>query len=78
MNEKYGINEIEEEVLEIEVFNLDDGKQLIYEGDYEDFLEQNNYDSELEFILNKLLTNDQKSGIFVNEDGERLYIKKIY
>ena len=65
------------EEFEIEVFNLDDGKQLVYEGDYEDFLEQNNYDSELEFILNKLLTNDQKSGIFVNEDGERLYIKKV-
>lgn len=77
MNENYEFNEIEEEVLEIEVFNLDDGKQLVYEGDYEDFLEQNNYDSELEFILNKLLTNDQKSGIFVNEDGERLYIKKV-
>ena len=77
MNENYEFNETEEEVLEIEVFNLDDGKQLVYEGDYEDFLEQNNYDSELEFILNKLLTNDQKSGIFVNEDGERLYIKKI-
>lgn len=77
MNENYEFNEIEEEVLEIEVFNLDDGKQLVYEGDYEDFLEQNNYDSELEFILNKLSTNDQKSGIFVNEDGERLYIKKV-
>lgn len=62
---------------EIEVFNLDDGKQLIYEGDSEEFLEMNNYDSELEYLLNKLLTKDVKSGIFVNEESERLYIKGI-
>ena len=61
---------------EIEVFNLDDGKQLIYEGDSEAFLDMYDYDSELEYLLNKLLTKDIKSGIFVNEESERLYIKK--
>lgn len=64
------------ESIEIEAYNLDDGNQLIFEGTAEDFLEENDYDSELEYLLN-LMMDDVKSGRFVNSEGEIIFIKRV-
>ena len=60
------------------VLDLENGNQEVFNGDYEEFLEMNNYDSELELLLNKLLTREQKYVIFINEDGNKLLIKRDY
>lgn len=60
------------------VLDLENGNQEVFNGDYEEFLEINNYDSELELLLNKLLTREQKYVIFINEDGNKLLIKRDY
>ena len=62
-----------EEEVEIEV--VDEYGETIYSGTYEEFLAQNDYDIELEDILNCVLSG--KRGQWENEDGEVLTIRKV-
>ena len=64
---------LKEEEVEMEV--LDEYGDVIYSGTYEEFLAQNDYDIELEDILNCVLSG--KRGQWENEDGEVLTIREV-
>lgn len=49
----------------------------IFSGSYEDFLEINNYDSELEEMLNELQTKDIENIVFYGNFGNKFLIKKV-
>ena len=68
MNELLEMEEIEMEV-------TDEYGEIIYSGTYEEFLAQNDYDIELEDILNCVLSG--KRGQWENEDGEVLTIREV-
>ena len=68
MNELLEMEEVEMEV-------TDEYGEVIYSGTYEEFLAQNDYDIELEDILNCVLSG--KRGQWENEDGEILTIRKV-
>ena len=63
------------EMEEIEMEVTDEYGEIIYSGTYEEFLAQNDYDIELEDILNCVLSG--KRGQWENEDGEMLTIRKV-
>ena len=67
------LNEEEVEMEEIEVTN--EYGEIIYNGTYEEFLEQNDYDIELEDVLN--CVQGGSIGQWENEDGEVLAIRKV-
>ena len=67
------LNEEEVEMEEIEVTN--EYGEIIYNGTYEEFLEQNDYDIELEDVLN--CVQGGSIGQWENEDGEVLVIRKV-
>lgn len=60
------------------VYAMDNGNQEVFNGDYEDYLAENDYDTELECMLNKLQTKDYRAVIYTNNDGEQFYIKRCY
>ena len=62
-----------EEEVEMEV--LDEYGEIIYSGTYEEFLAQNDYDIELEDVLNRVQSGSV--GQWENEDGEVLTIRKV-
>ena len=62
-----------EEEVEIEV--VDEYGEVVYSGTYEEFLAQNDYDIELEDILNCVQSG--RVGQWENEDGEVLIIRKV-
>ena len=62
-----------EEEVEMEV--LDEYGDVIYSGTYEEFLAQNDYDIELEDVLNCVLSG--KRGQWENEGGEVLTIREV-
>ena len=62
-----------EEEVEMEV--LDEYGEIIYSGTYEEFLAQNDYDIELEDILNCVLSGSARQ--WENEDGEVLTIREV-
>ena len=68
MNELLEMGEIEMEV-------LDEYGEIIYSGTYEEFLAQNDYDEELEEILNRVQSGS--IGQWENEDGEVLAIREV-
>ena len=68
MNELLEMEEIEMEV-------VDEYGEIIYSGTYEEFLEQNDYDIELEDILNRVQSGS--IGQWENEDGEVLAIREV-
>ena len=61
------------EMEEIEVTN--EYGEIIYNGTYEEFLAQNDYDIELEDVLN--CVQGGSIGQWENEDGEVLAIRKV-
>ena len=63
------------EMEEVEMEVLDEYGDVIYSGTYEEFLAQNDYDIELEDILNCVLSG--KRGQWENEDGEVLTIREV-
>ena len=68
MNELLEMEEIEMEV-------VDEYGEVVYSGTYEEFLAQNDYDIELEDILNCVQRGS--IGQWENEDGEVLVIRKV-
>ena len=63
----------EEEEVEMEVFN--EYKEIIYRGKFEEYLAMNNYDEELEDILNRVLYGHAVT--WMNEDNKIFIIKKV-
>ena len=61
------------ELLEMEV--VDEHGEVIYSGTYEEFLAQNDYDIELEDVLNCVQSGS--IGQWENEDREVLTIRKV-
>lgn len=68
MNELLEMKEIEMEV-------VDEYGEIIYSGTYEEFLAQNDYDIELEDVLNRVQSGSVRQ--WENEDGEVLIIRKV-
>ena len=64
---------LKEEEVEMEV--TDEYGEVIYSGTYEEFLAQNDYDIELEDILNRVQSGS--IGQWENEDGEVLAIREV-
>ena len=64
---------LNEEEVEMEV--TDEYGEVIYIGTYEEFLAMNNYDEELEEILNCVQNGNARQ--WENEDGEVLIIRKV-
>ena len=69
MNELLEMEEVEKEEIEIEVTN--EYGEIIYNGTYEEFLAQNDYDEELEEVLNQLQNSRARQisffGFFASE-----------
>ena len=68
MNELLEMEEIEMEV-------VDEYGEIIYSGTYEEFLAQNDYDIELEDILNCVQGGNPSQ--WTNEDGEMFIIREV-
>ena len=62
-----------EEEAEMEV--LDEYNEVIYSGEFDEYLAMNNYDEELEEILNCVQSGS--IGQWENEDGEVLAIRRV-
>ena len=64
---------LNEEVVEMEVLN--EYNEVIYSGEFDEYLAMNNYDEELEEILNCVQSGS--IGQWENEDGEVLAIRMV-
>ena len=63
------------EMEEIEMEVLDEYGEVIYSGDFDEYLAVNNYDEELEEILNRVQNGHSMK--WVNENGEIFIIRKV-
>ena len=63
----------EEEEVEMEVLN--EYGEVIYSGEFDEYLAMNNYDEELEDILNRVLNGHSIK--WTNEDGEIFIIREV-
>ena len=64
---------LEKEEIEIEV--VDEYGEVIYSGNFDEYLAVNNYDEELEEILNRVQNGHSMK--WVNENGEIFIIRKV-
>lgn len=64
---------LNEEEIEMEV--LSDYGEVIYSGEFDEYLAMNNYDEELEDILNRVLNGHSIK--WTNEDGEMFIIRRV-
>ena len=64
---------LEMEDAEMEVLN--EYNEVIYSGNFDEYLAMNNYDEELEEILNCVQNGNARQ--WENEDGEVLIIRKV-
>ena len=64
---------LNEEVVEMEVLN--EYNEVVYSGEFDEYLAMNNYDEELEEILNCVQSGS--IGQWENEDGEVLAIRRV-
>ena len=64
---------LEKEIIEIEV--TDEYGEVVYNGTYEEFLAQNDYDIELEDVLNRVQSGSVRQ--WTNEDGEMFIIREV-
>ena len=69
------LNEEEVEMEEIEVTN--EYGEIIYNGTYEEFLEQNDYDEELEEVLNQLQNSNARQISFFGFFAFEYVIRKV-
>ena len=63
------------EMEEVEIEVTDEYGEVIYSGTYEEFLAQNDYDIELEDILNCVQGGNPSQ--WTNEDGEMFIIREV-
>ena len=59
--------------VEMEVFN--EYKEIIYSGEFDEYLAMNNYNEELEDILNRVLNGHSIK--WTNEDDEIFIIRRV-
>ena len=64
---------LNEEEVEMEVLN--EYNEVVYSGEFDEYLDVNNYDEELEEILN--CVQNGHSMKWVNEDGEMFIIREV-
>ena len=64
---------LNEEEVEMEV--LDEYGEVIYSGNFDEYLAGNNYDEELEDILNRVQNGSARQ--WTNEDGEMFIIREV-
>lgn len=64
---------LNEEEIEMEV--LSDYGEVIYSGEFDEYLAMNNYDEELEDILNRVLNGHSIK--WTNEDDEMFIIRRV-
>ena len=64
---------LEKEEIEIEV--VDEYGEVIYSGNFDEYLAVNNYDEELEEILNRVQNGHSMK--WVNENGEIFIIREV-
>ena len=75
MNELLEMEEVEKEEIEIEV--TDEYGEIIYSGTYEEFLAQNDYDEELEEVLNQLQNSNARQISFFGFFASEYVIRKV-
>ena len=75
MSELLEKEEIEIEVVEIEV--TDEYGEVIYNGTYEEFLAENDYDEELEEVLNQLQNCNARQISFFGFFTSEYIIRKV-
>ena len=63
------------EMEEIEMEVTDEYGEVIYSGDFDEYLAVNNYDEELEEILNRVQNGHSMK--WVNENGEIFIIREV-
>jgi len=73
MSELLEMEEIEIEEIEMEV--LDEYGEVVYSGNFDEYLAVNNYDEELEEILNCVQNGNPMK--WVNENGEIFIIREV-
>ena len=64
---------LKEEEVEMEVLN--EYNEVIYSGEFDEYLAMNNYDEELEDILNRVQNGHSMK--WVNENGEMFIIREV-
>ena len=64
---------LNEEEVEMEVLN--EYNEVIYSGEFDEYLAMNNYDEELEEILNRVQNGSARQ--WTNEDGEMFIIADL-
>ena len=64
---------LNEEEVEMEVLN--EYNEVVYSGEFDEYLAMNNYDEELEDILNRVQNGHSMK--WTNEDGEMLIIREV-
>lgn len=64
---------LNEEEVEMEVLN--EYNEVVYSGEFDEYLAMNNYDEELEEILNCVQNGSARQ--WTNENGEVLIIRKV-
>lgn len=70
MNELLEVDDAEMEV-------LDEYGEVIYSGNFDEYLAVNNYDEELEEVLNNIQNTNIKQWQWTNEDGEIFIIREV-
>ena len=65
------------EMEEIEMEVLDEYGEVIYSGTYENFLAQNDYDEELEEVLNQLQNSNARQISFFGFFASEYVIRKV-
>ena len=65
------------EMEEIEMEVLDEYGEIIYSGTYEEFLAQNDYDEELEEVLNQLQNSNARQISFFGFFASEYVIRKV-
>ena len=66
---------LNEEEVEMEVLN--EYNDVIYSGEFDEYLAMNNYDEELEEVLNNIQNTNIKQWKWTNEDGEMFIIMEV-
>ena len=64
---------LNEEEVEMEVLN--EYNEVVYSGEFDEYLAINNYDEELEEILNRVQNGSARQ--WTNEDGEMFTIREV-
>ena len=64
---------LNEEEVEMEVLN--EYGEVIYSGEFDEYLAMNNYDEELEDILNRVMSGHSIK--WTNDDGEIFIIRRV-